>query len=74
MITLTEKDLLRIQTLLREIRQESMRVNRRKYRIYNLCDKVSVILKKSEKQYDRQTEGSGSNFQAHLKETYRPET
>ena len=53
MITLTEKDLLRIQTLLREIRQESMRVDRRKYRIYNLCDKVSVIIRKAEKQNEK---------------------
>lgn len=56
MITLTEKDLLRIQTLLREIRQESMRVEKRKYRIYNLCDKVSVIIRKAEKQHGRNGE------------------
>jgi len=47
MITLKESDVRRIQALLREIRLESIRPERRKYRIWNLCDKVSLIIKKS---------------------------
>lgn len=49
MTALTEKDIARIQALLLEIRQESVRPQRRKYRIWNLCDKVSIIIRKSQK-------------------------
>ena len=49
MYQLTDKQALRLFKCLGDIRTESLKQRQRKYRIYNLCDRAALVLKKAKK-------------------------
>jgi len=46
---MTASELRRLFACLESIRAESLKPKQRKYRIYNLCDRAALILKKVKK-------------------------
>lgn len=44
---MTDREMERLFKCLTDIRTESLKPRQRKYRIYNLCDRATLILKKA---------------------------